>query len=92
MLCFILWYRPFDSKFMTNIEVFNEICNMLTYYVMMAFTDAEPDIDARNVVYGNMFIAIIGLYLAVHVTLMFADICMKIKDGCKKLYTKLCKK
>ncbi len=65
---------------------------MLTLYLMMAFTDAEPDIDARNEVYGNMFIGVIGLYLAVHATLMFIDICKKIKDGCKKLYTKLCKR
>ena len=92
MLCFILWYRPFESKLVTNIEIFNEICNMLTLYLMMAFSDAQPDIYARNLVYGNMFIAVISVYLALHVTLMFADICSKIKGACKKIYIKLCKK
>ena len=77
---------------MTNFEVFNEICNMLTLYLMMAFSDAEPDIDARNALYGNLFIGIIACYLAVHLSLMFADICKKIKDACKNLYTKLFKK
>jgi hypothetical protein len=70
LICYILWFRPFETKFVTNIEIFNELSNLGTLYLMLAFSDAEPNVGTRNEIYGNMFIGIVCIYLFVHVSLM----------------------
>ena len=70
LICYILWFRPFETKLVTNIETFNELSNMATLYLMLAFSDAEPNVHTRNVLYGNIFIGIVCIYLLVHVILM----------------------
>ena len=75
LIMYILWFRPFESKFLLGIETFNEITNLFTLYLMMAFSDAEPNVETRNSFYGNSFIAVLIVYLTVHLSLMILDVC-----------------
>lgn len=81
-----------DSNFALYVETFNEIITVFTLYLMMSFTDAEPDVGTRNSIYGGFFIGVIGIYLCVHLTILFADVCKQLKDACAGLFKKLCRK
>ncbi len=48
LIMYVLWFRPFESKFLMVLETFNEIMNLFTLYLMMAFSDAEPNVETRN--------------------------------------------
>ena len=81
-----------DSNFALYIETFNEVITVFTLYLMMSFTDAEPDVGIRNAIYGGFFIGVIGIYLCVHLTILFADVCKQLKDACAGFFKKLCRK
>ena len=40
MIIFIQWFRPMDSKLMTNLETFNECIALCAIYLMMSMSDA----------------------------------------------------
>ncbi len=92
LITYMWWFRPMDSNFALYIETFNEVITVFTLYLMMSFTDAEPDVGVRNSIYGGFFIAVIGVYVCVHLTILFSDVCKKIKDACSNLFKKLCRK
>ena len=72
-----------ESKFATNIETFNECIALCTIYLMMSMSDAVQDVEVRNF-YGLGFIVVLSVYLAVHLIVLFGDVCYKIKA---KLYS-----
>lgn len=90
MIIFILWFRPMESNFATNIETFNECIALNVIYLMMSMSDAVPDVVARNI-YGQFFIVILSVYLGVHMIILFQDICYKIKLKCHSCFGK-CKR
>ena len=76
LIMYIQWFRPFESNFVMAVETFNEMTNLFTLYLMMAFSDAEPNVEARNSIYGNLFIAVIIVYLTFHGSLLIVDVCL----------------
>ena len=50
---------------------------------MMSLSDGNPDVSARQI-FGGFFIGVICLYLGVHITLLFVDVCYKVKLAIKK--------
>ena len=87
MIIFILWFRPMESNFVTNIETFNECIALCIIYLMMSMSDAVPDVEARSI-YGQFFIVVISIYLGVHMVILFSDICYKIKLRCHLCFSK----
>ena len=70
--------RPMDSAFATNMENFNEVIALCVIYCVMSLSDANPDVVSRQI-YGTCFIALIGVYLTVHISILLSDVCYKIK-------------
>ena len=88
MVILIGWFRPLDSKFANNIEIFNEIISIFTLYMMMCFSDFVPKAEDRSNI-GIYFISILGVYAFVHFTFLFLDLGAKIKGAIRKCCHKL---
>jgi len=91
MIIFINWWKPMESRFMSNMETFNECIALCTIYLMMSMSDAVPDAELRNN-YGQFFIAVLCLYLGVHMVNLFGDLCFKIKSRCRQCFHKCTRK
>ena len=83
--------RPLDSAFATNMENFNEVIALCVLYCVMSLSDANPDVVSRQI-YGTCFIALIGVYLTVHISILLADVCYKIKLSLRKKMIAKCGK
>ena len=83
--------RPMDSKFATNMENFNEVIALGVLYCVMSLSEANPDVVSRQI-YGTGFIALIGVYLTVHISILLGDVCFKIKLSLKKKMIAKCGK
>ena len=91
MIIFINWCKPMESRFMSNMETFNECIALCTIYSMMSLSDAVPDTEIRND-YGEYFIAVLCFYLGVHTLILFGESCYRIKSGSRQLFNKCSKK
>lgn len=85
LIILIGWHRPLESAFANNLELFNEIVTMMTLYLMFCFSDWVPDPEARSNC-GFAFISVLGLYAAVHIFLLTANMCVKIYQSLRKKY------
>ena len=75
--------QPMESRFATNMENFNEMIALCVLYIMMSLSDGNPNVAVRQV-FGTFFIGVICLYLGVHISLLFIDVCYKVKFAIKK--------
>lgn len=39
--------RPYKDSFLNNLEIGNEICILTLSYLMLSFSDLQPDLDLR---------------------------------------------
>ena len=65
MIIFLQWFRPLDTKFANKIETFNEVSNVVTFYILMCFSDYVGKADTRSTC-GVYFIVYMSLFIAVH--------------------------
>ena len=72
-----------ESKFANRVETFNEIMTIFTLYCLQCFTDFVPNPEDRDA-NGIAFIAILGIYAAVHFYFLFGDLLGKLKQVIKK--------
>lgn len=86
-LIFIGHYQPFDSYFTNMIEAFTEVCTIFVLYTIIGFSDFTT-IEARHY-NGFVFIAIVSIYICVHLYFMLRDSFQNVKTTCKR---KCCKK
>lgn len=75
--------QPMESRFATNMENFNEMIALGVLYIMMALSDGNPNVVTRQI-FGGIFIGVVCFYLAVHISILFIDICYKVKFWFKK--------
>ena len=72
-----------ESRFATNMENFNEMIALGVLYIMMALSDGNPNVVTRQI-FGGIFIGVVCFYLAFHISILFIDICYKVKFWFKK--------
>ena len=48
MIIFLQWVRPYETNFATNLETFNEVLNMFTFYLLMCFSDFVGEAETRS--------------------------------------------
>ena len=87
MVIYLQWSRPLDSRFANNMETFNEVISLFTLYLLMCFSDFISDPMIRSLC-GKAFIAVVCLYAAVHIFLLFHGVYQQIRFLCKKCYMK----
>ena len=69
MMMFLIFVKPFDSKVVNYIEIFNEICILLCIYCMIVYTDFNLDKDIKwNV--GWVICAVVALNIIVNVAVL----------------------
>ena len=84
---FIGHYWPYESRFTNLMETFTEICIIFVLYTVIIFSDFT-EIEAGHYA-GFAFIAIVTLYICVHLFFMLRDSFQRVKTCCK---SKICKK
>ena len=89
LIILIQWARPLDSKWANNFETFNEVMTLFVLYILMCFSDYVPDPQTRNLV-GFSFIALLGVFVGVHLVPIFGDTFSKLHRRCKRCYVRRC--
>jgi hypothetical protein len=70
MLIFFIAVKPLNQPFLNRIEIFNELCLLITSYFLFLFTDFVPDIKTRYML-GWAFIGISLFNIAVNWLALF---------------------
>ena len=85
LIILVGWYRPFESAFANNMEIFSEVISLWVLYLMMCFSDFVADPETRSSC-GVAFMAIVGLYAGVHIFFLLANVYAKIRHLVRKKY------
>ena len=72
------WYKPFDSQKSNRLELFTESVILGTLSCLMLFTDGETNPETRYK-YGYIFIALMILYTAVHMSVLLHAVIVSVK-------------
>ena len=64
-LIYVAYFRPFESNFDNNKEIFNEICILIVSYSLFIFTDFSMEIDLKNN-FGYILISIVIVNILVN--------------------------
>ena len=81
-IIFIGHYWPYDSRFTNMMEVFSEVCTIFVLYTVIYFSDFAT-IEARHYS-GYVFIAIVSIYISIHLYFMMRDSYQNVKTSCKR--------
>ena len=80
--------RPFEEPKMYRLEVMNELTTMTMIYIMIGLSEANPQVNEIKLWLDIAFMAVIGINIAVHLSLMIANSVFELKQTIK---TKCCK-
>ena len=77
---------PFESNFITKMEIFNEIAAIMLCYIMLCFTDWIPRASTRYQT-GWVFIGLICTHLSIHLGILILNSYFNAKQKAKqKIY------
>ena len=85
LVIFMGWFRPLDTSFANNMEMFNEIITLCALYLMMCFSDFVGDPETRSLC-GIAFIFVICLYAANHILFLLINVCMQVRHLIRSKY------
>ena len=89
ILMFTLLYRPKNSTFSNNKEIFNEFTILFMSYFVLSFTGAEPDPEKRAVL-GMCLVCISLTNITYHLVDLLIDSIKKIINFMRKVAKKCC--
>jgi len=72
MLILIGYIPPFQSLMSNQLEIFNEVCVLITNYHSMMFTDFLSDVDMREKV-GTSLVYFTGLGVLINLACLFGS-------------------
>ena len=78
MIIFLQWVRPLESNFATNLETFNEVINLFTFYLLLSFSDFVGEAETRGYC-GWFFIGVTCFFAAVHFCILASDSFRKLR-------------
>ena len=79
------WYRPFETWKANKLELFTETITLGVLDCLMMFTNFVSDPETRYSC-GNLFIAVILLYTAVHLAVMMNGLLSQMKACYRRRY------
>ena len=85
LIILVGWYRPLESNFANNMEMFNEVITLFILYLMMCFSDFVLDPETRSFC-GFGFIAVICLYAFTHILFLIINVCLQIRHTIRSKY------
>ena len=74
IIIFVGWFRPLESNFANNMELFTEVVTMFTLYLNMCFTDFVGEPATRSAL-GWVCISIVSFFASVQILFLIADTC-----------------
>ena len=77
------WYRPFDTATANRLEIFTECITLGVLYTLMLYTDFVPEAADRYTC-GPIFIALIMVYLAVHLSVIAFVAGLNARQSCRR--------
>ena len=80
--------RPFEEPELNHLELFNEVCILLSAYHLLAFTDwipSELEYDHIHEGFGISMIAVTAINVIVNTTIMMVKSLKKLKLGLLRL-------
>lgn len=89
MLLYLLSVRPFNHGYLTNLEIFNEICVLACAYHLIAYTNFQPD-PAIGYEAGTSMISITLFVAIVNFCAMLYQTGTNLKLACRKLQRRYC--
>ena len=75
--------KPYESKFTTGMELFNESMTICILYMVLCFTPFVGDPSTRSFC-GWGLIGLTSLFTAVHLTILFGSTCCSIRLYCRR--------
>eukprot|EP00347_Sterkiella_histriomuscorum_P012129 403369784 len=88
---YYLYFKPYEDSMQNKIEVFNEICILITCYHLLFYIDAfEEMTEEFKDNSGFSMIGITGVSLAFNTLISFQASCRDIRFRCKRFYIKFC--
>lgn len=88
-LTYLFTCQPFESPFMHNIEVFNELTTIALSYVLFLFSPANLNYDSNSFEFDLTFIFILASNILVHLIFLTIDSVQNIKE---KIKARCCKR
>ena len=88
MVGYLSEIQPFDEPKMYRLEVMNELTTLTMIYIMIGLSEANPHVNAIKLWLDIAFIAVIGINISVHLSLLVANSIFTLKQTIK---TKCCK-
>ena len=85
LVIFMGWFRPLDTRFANNMEMFNEIITLCALYLMLCFSDFVGDPETRSFC-GIALISVICLYAANHILFLVINVCMQVRHLIRTKY------
>ena len=70
MLVFLNHGRPLETNFALKIETMNECSILMILYLLLCFSEFQPDVETRNTL-GFAYIGLIGAFATVHIGFLF---------------------
>ena len=87
LIIFLQWSKPLKSKLENNLETFNECMTLVALYLLMCFTDFVSSPVDRDMI-GYYYIAIILIFVGVHMLLMLTAILYSLRLFVKRQFNK----
>ena len=76
--------EPLASRKTARVEIFNEVVTMGVLYLLMLFSEYVDDPNKRYLI-GYAFLALLGFYTVVHISIVLADLISKLKHSLKMI-------
>jgi len=83
MVIYLMWFKPFEEKFYTFIEVCNEITVIFLLYFMLTFSEWIPSSEQRYDL-AWYFIVIVSLNISVHLFFLGKGVFDSLRLRCKR--------
>ena len=87
IVIYLQWYKPLETKYLNDIETFNEVTALVLTYFLFCFTDFVPEPEMRNNLgsyYNYVSFSNIGVHISFMLITSIISIRVSIRARCHK--------
>ena len=85
VIIILMWFKPLNCIWDVRMETFNEYTSVVIIILFLCMTDFVPDLEMKHEI-GNIFIAVIVLFVLVHIVPMLWTRVKRLQLQMKRLY------
>ena len=87
VIIILMWFKPLNSIWNVKMETFNEYTSVVIIILFMCMSDFVPDLDMKHTI-GKVYIAVIVLFVVVHIAPMLWTRVKRLQLSMKRLYNR----